>query len=209
MRPGPPPTSSSLRAPFDCHTGPERIQEDSAEFSALEKRVGTSHVCHHSTLRGDRPEPHRASSSRRSTTSLLPRLSKLPGFGGYYLIEAGDGVMSSIGFFDTSAQADESTRVAADWVREEKLETALPNAPKITGGEVVVHKTRELVRRNRSSRSARREGPHTRAFSSVPNVSARARRHRRPRASAVSSTAEPGPRTPASGAPATASRWRR
>jgi hypothetical protein len=77
--------------------------------------------------------------------SLGPRLSKLPGFGGYHLVDAGNGVMSSVGFFETSAQADESSRVAADWVREEKLETALPNAPKITGGEVVVHKTRELV----------------------------------------------------------------
>ena len=78
--------------------------------------------------------------------SLMPRLSKLPGFGGYYLIEAGNGVMSSVGFFDTSAQADESTRVAATWVREEKLETALPNPPKITGGEVIVHKTNGFVR---------------------------------------------------------------
>jgi hypothetical protein len=77
--------------------------------------------------------------------SLVPRLSNLPGFNGYYLIEAGNGVMSSIGFFDTSAHADESTRVASDWVREEKLETALPNPPKITAGEVVVHTTRELV----------------------------------------------------------------
>ena len=72
--------------------------------------------------------------------TLLPSLSKLPGFESYYLIEAGNGVMSSIGFFDTSAHADESTRVAASWVREEKLETALPNEPKITGGEVIVHK---------------------------------------------------------------------
>jgi hypothetical protein len=72
--------------------------------------------------------------------TLLPRLSKLPGFEGYYLIEAGNGVMSSIGLFETSAQADESTRVAANWVREEKLETALPNPPKITDGEVIVHK---------------------------------------------------------------------
>jgi hypothetical protein len=78
--------------------------------------------------------------------SLLPRLSTLQGFEGYYLIEAGNGVMSSIGFFDTSAHSDESTRVAATWVREEKLETALPNPPKITGGEVIVHKTNELVR---------------------------------------------------------------
>ena len=53
--------------------------------------------------------------------------------------------MSSISFFDTSEQADESTRLASNWVREQKLETALPNPPKITSGEVVVHKTRELV----------------------------------------------------------------
>ena len=78
--------------------------------------------------------------------NLLPRLSRLPGFSGYYLIEAGNGVMSSIGFFETSAQADESTRAAATWVRDEKLETALPNAPKITGGEVLVHKTSGLAK---------------------------------------------------------------
>ena len=69
---------------------------------------------------------------------LTPRLSKLPGFSGYFLIEAGNGVMSSVNFFDTSAQADESTRVVAEWLREEKLETLVPNAPKITGGEVIV-----------------------------------------------------------------------
>jgi hypothetical protein len=54
-------------------------------------------------------------------------------------------VFSSISVFDTSDHADESTRVASTWVREEKLETALPNPPKITRGEVVVEKTRELV----------------------------------------------------------------
>ena len=78
--------------------------------------------------------------------TLLPRLSKMPGFSGYYLIEAGNGVMSSVGFFETSAQADESTRVAATWVRDEKLDKALPNPPKITDGEVIVHKTNVLVR---------------------------------------------------------------
>ena len=78
--------------------------------------------------------------TKKVDETLLPRLSKLPGFEGYYLIEAGNGVMSSIGLFETSAQADESTRVAANWVREEKLETAFPNPPKITDGEVIVHK---------------------------------------------------------------------
>lgn len=70
--------------------------------------------------------------------SLTPRLSKLPGFSGYFLIEAGNGVMSSVNFFDTSAQADESTRIVAEWLREEKLESLVPNPPKITGGKVIV-----------------------------------------------------------------------
>ena len=77
--------------------------------------------------------------------SFLPRVSKLDGFRGYYLIETNEGVMSSIGFFDTSAHADESTRIAATWIREEKLESALPNPPKVTDGEVLVQRTNDLV----------------------------------------------------------------
>ena len=71
--------------------------------------------------------------------SLAPKLSELPGFVGYYLIEAGNGVISSIGLFETVEQADASTQVAETWVRDEKLESALPNAPKVTSGEVIAH----------------------------------------------------------------------
>ena len=81
----------------------------------------------------------------KKAETLVPRLSDLPGFSGYFLIQAGDGVMSSIGFYDTPEHADESTRVASDWVRDQNLETALPNPPKVTIGEVVVQKTGELV----------------------------------------------------------------
>jgi hypothetical protein len=82
---------------------------------------------------------------RKVDENLLPALKDLPGFNGYSLIDAGNGVMTSVGFFDTAAQAEESTRIAGSWLREQKLETALPNPPKITGGEVVVHKTADLV----------------------------------------------------------------
>src|SRR5947199_10832186 len=78
---------------------------------------------------------------RKVTETLVPRLSELPGFSGYYLVDTGNGVMSSVGIFETSAQGDESTRVAASWVREEKLEGALPNPPKLTSGEIIAHKT--------------------------------------------------------------------
>ena len=77
--------------------------------------------------------------------NLFPTLRELPGFNGYSFIDAGDGVMTSISFFDTAAQADESTRVAGSWLREQKLDTVFPNPPKITSGDVVVHETRELV----------------------------------------------------------------
>jgi hypothetical protein len=71
--------------------------------------------------------------------SLVPKLRKLEGFKGYYLIEAGNGIMSSLGLFETLEQADESTKVAASWVRDEKLESAFPNPPRITSGRVVTH----------------------------------------------------------------------
>ena len=76
--------------------------------------------------------------TRKVDESLTPRLKKLDGFNGYFLIEAENGVMSSVNFFDTSAHADESTRVVAEWLREEKLEQILPNPPKVTGGKVLV-----------------------------------------------------------------------
>jgi hypothetical protein len=71
--------------------------------------------------------------------SLVPKLSKLPGFEGYYLIEAGNGVFSSLGLFETFEQGEESTKVVAAWIKDEKFDTVLPTAPKITSGKVVAH----------------------------------------------------------------------
>ena len=76
--------------------------------------------------------------------SLMPKLNKLPGFKGYYLIDAGNGVFTSLGLFETPEQSMESTLVTT-WIHEEKLETILPNEPKITSGKVVAHSDRVLV----------------------------------------------------------------
>jgi hypothetical protein len=77
--------------------------------------------------------------------TLVPKLSKLEGFSDYYLIEAGNGIMTSVGIFDTPTHASESTRVAADWVREENLESLLPNPPKVTEGEIIAQKNSASV----------------------------------------------------------------
>ena len=77
--------------------------------------------------------------------TLVPKLNKLPGFAGYYLIEADNGVVSSLGLFETSEQGKESSNVVATWIRDEKLETMIPNEPKITSGKVIAHSDRVLV----------------------------------------------------------------
>jgi hypothetical protein len=69
--------------------------------------------------------------------TLVPKLRTLPGFKGYYLIEAGNGVFSSLGLFDTPEQGEESTRVVTSWIHDEKLETLIPNEPKITSGKII------------------------------------------------------------------------
>ena len=86
--------------------------------------------------------------TRKVGDSLLPSLRELAGFGCYYLIDAGGGVLTSVGLFETSAQAHESTRLAARWVREQKLEDALPNTPKITAGPVIACEASGAVARN-------------------------------------------------------------
>jgi hypothetical protein len=79
------------------------------------------------------------------TQTLIPELSKLDGFAGYYLIEAGNGVLSSVGLFEKQEQVDESTKLVANWITEEHLDKVIPNAPKITSGKVVAHSDRMVA----------------------------------------------------------------
>jgi len=75
--------------------------------------------------------------TRKVNDSLVPELSELPGFIGYFVIDAGGGVLTSVSLFESSAQADASSRLAAGWIRDHDLESALPNAPRITAGPLI------------------------------------------------------------------------
>ena len=77
--------------------------------------------------------------------TLIPKLENLSGFKGYYLVDAGNGVFTSLGLFETPEQGMESTKLVTTWLREEKLDTILPNEPKITSGRVVANSERVLV----------------------------------------------------------------
>ena len=79
---------------------------------------------------------------RNLNETLVPQLRELAGFSGYYLLDAGNGVLSSISLFETSEQAEESANLVAKWITDENFNTAIPNAPKITSGKVVAHSDR-------------------------------------------------------------------
>jgi hypothetical protein len=48
--------------------------------------------------------------------TLVPKLRELPGFTGYFLIEGSSGVLSSLGLFETSEQADKSAMLVSKWM---------------------------------------------------------------------------------------------
>ena len=69
--------------------------------------------------------------------TFIPQIRELPGFAGYFLIEADNGVLSSISLFETPEQADESRKLVSKWISDENFSRAIPNPPKITSGKVV------------------------------------------------------------------------
>ena len=77
--------------------------------------------------------------------TLVPKLEKLPGFAGYFLVEADNGIVTSLGLFETPEQGVESTKLVETWIRDEKLDTIIPNKPMITSGKIVAHSDRVLV----------------------------------------------------------------
>jgi hypothetical protein len=84
------------------------------------------------------PDPSEA--GRQVDEGFVPIISEVPGFVAYYWVDAGDGVMISTSVFEDQSGAEESNRRAAEWVQE-NLASLLPNAPQITAGEVVAHKS--------------------------------------------------------------------
>jgi hypothetical protein len=83
--------------------------------------------------------------TRKVNETLVPKLEKLSGFAGYWLLEADNGVFSSLSLYETPEQSKESTKLVASWIRDEKLDTMIPNEPKITSGKLVAHSDRVPV----------------------------------------------------------------
>jgi hypothetical protein len=87
------------------------------------------------------PGANVAALSRQVHEGFTPIISKAPGFMAYYLVDAGSGVVASISVFQDQAGAEESNRMAADWVRQ-NLASQIAGPPEITAGAVTAHKGR-------------------------------------------------------------------
>jgi hypothetical protein len=82
-------------------------------------------------------EKHTAELTTKVNQNLVPKLGEMPGFAGYYLVDGGNGIFTSFSLFETREQGEESTKLVSRWIRDEKLDTLMPNEPKITSGKVV------------------------------------------------------------------------
>ena len=74
--------------------------------------------------------------AKQATDSFLPVISKLPGFIAYYFVDTGNGTMVSMSVYENRSGAEESTRTAAEWVREHQ--NLIPTPARAAGGEVVM-----------------------------------------------------------------------
>ncbi len=72
----------------------------------------------------------------RVQQGFVPIMRHAPGYIAYYAIDAGAGFVASISIFETQAQADESMRMAGDWVNQAMAEL-VAGPPEITAGPVV------------------------------------------------------------------------
>lgn len=55
--------------------------------------------------------------ARRAQSGLGEILKRIPGFGGYYVFDAGQGVGGSITYFETKEAADEASEASLAWIR--------------------------------------------------------------------------------------------
>ncbi len=92
----------------------------------------------HAAIRQYQVDPGSVDEVRRGINEgFLPTIKDVYGFQAYYAIDAGGGRLATVSVFEDRAGAEESSRKAADWIRE-NMASLFPNPPEVLQGEVVV-----------------------------------------------------------------------
>ena len=79
-----------------------------------------------------------AAIDRAIREEFVPIVRKAKGFQHYYWLDSGEGEGASFGMFNDKAGADESVRLAADYVRD-RLSKLLTQKPEIIEGSIAAH----------------------------------------------------------------------
>jgi hypothetical protein len=77
--------------------------------------------------------------SRRIGETFAPRLSDIPGFGGYYVVDATHGIVITVTLGEDAAAVERSTELAAEFVRDELSDLEVDRV-EATHGEVLVER---------------------------------------------------------------------
>jgi len=75
--------------------------------------------------------------AREIERDFLPKIEHLSGFHGYYAVDCGENRLVTISLFETEAGATESTRIAAEHLKTNKMPVEL-GSPDVAEGEVKV-----------------------------------------------------------------------
>ncbi len=73
--------------------------------------------------------------AQRAVEGFVPLIRQAPGFVAYYGVAEGNDTVFTVSIFQDQAGADESTRLAADWVRQ-NLAEFVQGTPELHAGEV-------------------------------------------------------------------------
>ena len=78
--------------------------------------------------------------SRRIEDTFVPRLSGIPGFGGYYVVDATHGIVITVTLGENAAAVERSTELATEFVRDELADIEVERV-EAAHGEVTVART--------------------------------------------------------------------
>jgi hypothetical protein len=73
---------------------------------------------------------------RRVEEGNIPVIREVPGFRGYYALDAGDGVVASVILYDDKSGAEEAENRLADWI-EKTMEEFQVTPLDVLDGEVI------------------------------------------------------------------------
>ncbi|HEY7382926.1 MAG TPA: hypothetical protein VH743_04580 [Beijerinckiaceae bacterium] len=82
--------------------------------------------------------------ARRAESGIAQLMKQSPGFRGYYIFDAGDGVAGSVTFFDDQQSAAAANVKALAWIQA-SLSDLIHGQPEVISGEVLIAVTPDMA----------------------------------------------------------------